>query len=387
MKSVQELRLGRFLNLGAVLLEASSALIRTRIVSSSHLLEVLFLKPTPIAFVLTYCLTSSAGEGRTIARKQAAQCYLSCCFSCMTTGGKERDAELKKQLSFYEVVVDFSRKKKNIYIYIFFIYSYLYATPYPATNREMKCMAVFAAPGTPDVFLKNHCLDQSVKSFTQGAHLSLEIISGINRERRKKANKQTPQHHHHPPTDHGEKHVVQQQGDEDDEQDELSGLPALPQPAQAELAPRHAAGHGGCGGLRPEPLPAPRRPARCPERRAAGGGGGGRGGGGGGCCRGRGGGGGRRRRRTKRTAGPSPAPAQAPSALQGEPKQVGGEQRQRSRLNPKGYPGRDGAAGTRIGDLQHLVLQSFLSPSWTAWVSLPTCTTICSHCSFLFNLC
>lgn len=116
MKSVQELRLGRFLNLGTVLLEASSALIRTRIVSFSHLLEVLFLKPTPIAFVLTYRLTSSAGEGRTIARKQAAQCYLSCCFSCMTTGGKERDAELKIQLSFYEVVVDFGRK---IYIYIF----------------------------------------------------------------------------------------------------------------------------------------------------------------------------------------------------------------------------------------------------------------------------
>ena len=66
----------------------------------------------------------------------------------------------------------------------------MYATPYPATNREMKCMAVFAAPGTPDVFLKKHCLDQSVKAFTQGAHLSLEIISGINRERRKKANKQ-----------------------------------------------------------------------------------------------------------------------------------------------------------------------------------------------------
>lgn len=88
--------------------------------------------------------------------------------------------------------------------------------------------------------LGNVWLERINRAF-QGVHLSPEIISGINREGKRRKNNNKPAPKAVVPTDDRQQHVVQEQGDEDDEEDEFPGLPALPEPAEeAELAPSHA---------------------------------------------------------------------------------------------------------------------------------------------------
>lgn len=125
MESVQALYLSRFLNLGAVLLEASNSCI-----FSFHQNSDCFVQTSPRS---AFCKTHSDSFGVNLSfheqcwgkesyHKEAGSTVLSrLLFQLHDHRRKKKDAELKTRPSFYEEVVDFGRKtkKKNIYKKIF----------------------------------------------------------------------------------------------------------------------------------------------------------------------------------------------------------------------------------------------------------------------------